>query len=145
MLLTLTEKELATAVRGYLRDRGLNFAGEPVVDFTAGRGSNGLTATVDLDTETMAVLAETLTPRKAEEKPAEKPVKAAPTEAPAELKRGVHVQFGTPEVAPETSKQTDTAPAAEESTDDAPATGDLEGTGVAAEGGRPSLFGSQQG
>lgn len=144
MLLTLTEKELATAVRGYLRDRGLNFAGEPVVDFTAGRGSNGLTATVDLDTETMAVLAETLS-RKAEEKPAEKPVKAAPTEAPAELKREAHVQFGTPEVAPRTSKQTDTAPVAEESTDDAPATGDLEGTGVAAEGGRPSLFGSQQG
>ena len=144
MLLTLTEKELATAVRGYLRDRGLNFAGEPVVDFTAGRGSNGLTATVDLDTETMAVLAETLS-RKAEEKPAEKPVKSAPREAPAELKRDAHVQFGTPEVALETSKQTDTAPVAEEPTDDAPATGDLEGTGVAAEGGRPSLFGSQQG
>lgn len=139
MLLTLTEKELATAVRGYLRDRGLNFAGEPVVDFTAGRGSNGLTATVDLDTETMAVLAETLT-RKAEEKP----VKAAPTEAPAALKREAHVQFGTPEVALETSKQTDTAPIAEESTDDAPATDDLEGTGVTTAS-KPSLFGAQQG
>ena len=144
MLLTLTEKELATAVRGYLRDRGLNFAGEPVVDFTAGRGSNGLTATVDLDTETMAVLAETIN-RKAEEKPAEKPVKAAPTEAPAELKREAHVKFGLADKAPATSQQTDTAPVTEESTDDAPATGDLEGTGVAAEGGRPSLFGAQQG
>ena len=140
MLLTLTEKELATAVRGYLRDRGLNFAGEPVVDFTAGRGSNGLTATVDLDTETMAVLAETIS-RKAEEKPAEKPVKTSPTEAPAELKRDAHVQFGTTERAPETNNQTDTSPVTEE----APATGDLEGTGVAAEGGRPSLFGAQQG
>lgn len=140
MLLTLTEKELATAVRGYLRDRGLNFAGEPVVDFTAGRGSNGLTATVDLDTETMAVLAEPVA-RKAEEKPAEKLVKAAPTEAPAELKREAHVQFGTADKALETSQQTDTAPVTEE----APATDDLEGTGVAAEGGRPSLFGAQQG
>ena len=140
MLLTLTEKELATAVRGYLRDRGLNFAGEPVVDFTAGRGSNGLTATVDLDTETMAVLAETIN-RKAEEKPAEKPVKTSPTEAPAELKRDAHVQFGTTERAPETNNQTDTSPVTEE----APATDDLEGTGVAAEGGRPSLFGAQQG
>ena len=136
MLLTLTEKELATAVRGYLRDRGLNFTGEPVVDFTAGRGSNGLTATVDLDTESLAVLAEPIS-RKAEEKP----VKTAPTEAPAELKRETHVQFGTTEKAPETSKQTDTAPVDEE----APATDDLEGTGVAAEGGRPSLFGAQQG
>ena len=140
MLLTLTEKELATAVRGYLRDRGLNFAGEPVVDFTAGRGSNGLTATVDLDTETMTVPAGLLS-RKAEEKP----VKAAPTEAPAALKREAHVHFGAPESAPETSKQADTAPVAEESTDDTPTTDDLEGTGVAAEGGRPSLFGSQQG
>ena len=140
MLLTLTEKELATAVRGYLRDRGLNFAGEPVVDFTAGRGSNGLTATVDLDTETMAVLAETIS-RKVEEKPTEKPVKAAPTEAPAELKRDAHVKFGLADKAPETSQQTDTAPVTEE----APATDDLEGTGVAAEGGRPSLFGAQQG
>ena len=136
MLLTLTEKELATAVRGYLRDRGLNFAGEPVVDFTAGRGSNGLTATVDLDTETMAVLAETIN-RKAEEKP----VKAAPTEAPAELKRDAHVQFGTADKTPETNNQTDTSPVTEE----APATDDLEGTGVAAESGRPSLFGAQQG
>lgn len=141
MLLTLTEKELATAVRGYLRDRGLNFAGEPVVDFTAGRGSNGLTATVDLDTETMAVLAETIN-RKEEEKPAEKPGKAAPTEAPASLKREAHVQFGKAESAPATDEQVaDTAPVTEE----APATGDLEGTGVAAEGGRPSLFGAQQG
>lgn len=144
MLLTLTEKELATAVRGYLRDRGLNFAGEPVVDFTAGRGSNGLTATVDLDTETMAVLAETLS-RKAEEKPVEKPVKAVPREAPAELKRDAHVQFGTADKTLETNNQTDTTPVVDEATDDAPATGDLEGTGVAAEGGRPSLFGSQQG
>ena len=138
MLLTLTEKELATAVRGYLRDRGLNFAGEPVVDFTAGRGSNGLTATVDLDTETMTALAETIN-RKAEEKPAEKSVKAAP----AELKRDAHVHFGTTEKAPETSKQTDTAPVTEEAPDTA--SDDLEGTGVAAEGGRPSLFGAQQG
>ena len=140
MLLTLTEKELATAVRGYLRDRGLNFAGEPVVDFTAGRGSNGLTATVDLDTETMAVLAETIS-RKVEEKPTEKPVKAAPTEAPAELKRDAHVKFGPADKALETNNQTDTSLVTEE----APATDDLEGTGVAAEGGRPSLFGAQQG
>lgn len=136
MLLTLTEKELATAVRGYLRDRGLNFAGEPAVDFTAGRGSNGLTATVDLDTESLTVLADAIT-----EKAPEKPVKAAPMEAPAELKRDAHVHFGTAEKTPETSKQTDTVPVTEE----APASDDLEGTGVAAEGGRPSLFGAQQG
>ena len=137
MLLTLTEKELATAVRGYLRDRGLNFAGEPVVDFTAGRGSNGLTATVDLDTETLAVLAETVNTRSTE-----KPAKAAPTEAPAELKREAHVKFGLADRAPATDEPVaDTAPVTEE----APATDDLEGTGVAAEGGRPSLFGAQQG
>ena len=137
MLLTLTEKELATAVRGYLRDRGLNFAGEPVVDFTAGRGSNGLTATVDLDTETLAVLAETVNTRSIE-----KPAKAAPTEAPAALKREAHVQFGKAESTPATDEPVaDTTPVTEE----APATDDLEGTGVAAEGGRPSLFGAQQG
>lgn len=137
MLLTLTEKELATAVRGYLRDRGLNFAGEPVVDFTAGRGSNGLTATVDLDTETLAVLAETVNTRTTE-----KPVKAAPTEAPAALKREAHVQFGKAESAPVTAEPvTDTEPVEEE----ASATDDLEGTGVATEGSRPSLFGNQQG
>ena len=137
MLLTLTEKELATAVRGYLRDRGLNFAGEPVVDFTAGRGSNGLTATVDLDTETLAVLTETVNARSAE-----KPVKAAPTEAPAALKRDAHVQFGKAESAPATAEPVvDTNPVVEE----ASATDDLEGTGVATEGSRPSLFGNQQG
>ena len=137
MLLTLTEKELATAVRGYLRDRGLNFAGEPVVDFTAGRGSNGLTATVDLDTETLAVLAETVNA---------KPVKAAPTEAPAALKRDAHVQFGKAESAPATTEPVvDTNPVVEEASASATTTDDLEGTGVAAEGGRPSLFGNQQG
>ena len=141
MLLTLTEKELATAVRGYLRDRGLNFAGEPVVDFTAGRGSNGLTATVDLDTETLAVLAETVNTRTAE-----KPAKAAPTEAPAALKREAHVQFGKAESAPVTTEPVvDTNPVVEEASASTTTTDDLEGTGVATEGSRPSLFGNQQG
>ena len=140
MLLTLTEKELASAVRGYLRDRGLNFAGEPAVDFTAGRGSNGLTATVDLDTESLAVLADAIT-----EKAPEKPVKTSPTEAPAELKRDAHVKFGSADKAPETNNQTDTAPVTEEAPATTPDSDDLEGTGVAAEGGRPSLFGAQQG
>ena len=140
MLLTLTEKELATAVRGYLRDRGLNFAGEPAVDFTAGRGSNGLTATVDLDIESLTVLADAIT-----EKAPEKPVKAAPTEAPVALKRDTHVHFGAADKAPETSQQTYIAPVTEEAQASAPVSDDLEGTGVAAEGGRPSLFGAQQG
>lgn len=106
MKITLTQQEIEQAVREFV-SKGMTFNGntEMVVDFTAGRGDNGLTATIDVPylglsslpnaaasaapAQTIkAVITETA-PAAVEDKP------AAVEETPVEVRTGGSI-FGSP-------------------------------------------------
>ena len=48
MQITLEQAEIEVAVQNYIKDQGLSFEADPNISFTAGRGSTGITAAIDL-------------------------------------------------------------------------------------------------
>lgn len=49
MQITIVQSEIEDAIRGYVSDQGIDLSGKQLeVDLTAGRGSSGFTATIDI-------------------------------------------------------------------------------------------------
>lgn len=90
MKIALNQSEVVAAIRGYVAAQGIDMAGKQLdVTFTSGRKGNGLTADLDIYTQTEAsavVVAEDVVVEDVAEVPApEAPVAVAPTEETGSL------------------------------------------------------------
>ena len=105
MQITLEQTEIEEAVVAYVRSLGMSFTEEPKINFTAGRGSTGITAGIDLTlTDAIAAMGPaevTVLAKKplTDLAPAKEPVKKAATKAKPKAAPAPEPQEAAPEVA----------------------------------------------
>lgn len=88
MKIALNQSEVVAAIRGYVAAQGIDMAGKQLdVTFTSGRKGNGLTADLDIYTETEAsvVAEDVVVDVVVEDTAPEAPVAVAPTEETGSL------------------------------------------------------------
>lgn len=85
MQITLKQQEIEVAILQYVAKQGVTVTPNSAVQMTAGRGENGITADIDLDTGTVNIASKAIVPASAGDTPKEVDLPAGAVDKPKGL------------------------------------------------------------